>query len=219
MPGETTDPATPSLDAGPQRPRGGHQAQPRYLPPAQAPSAGSTPACKAHRPRSRRGAGRGPPRLRTAPSYCPSESGRTQRHVTAASVQDGGCGQASQAARLSPSPGMRPLSAQARALDRWAGTGLPSRAGQGQGPCFQLLPAPCTFSTAKHPGAGACSVLWSPRLLGLAASAANGVRDMCGKAGRGGASLLFVGRLAWPLASAGRGAGTDGAVLWGPADQ
>lgn len=129
-------PATRALDAGPL---GWHPAQPGHLPPTQAPSAGSTAAWKAHCPRSRRGAGRGPPRLRTTPSHRPSESGRTQRHVTAASVQDGGYGQAPQAPCLGPSPCMRPLSAQARALDRWAGTGLPHRAAQGQDPCFQSL--------------------------------------------------------------------------------
>lgn len=37
--------------------------------------------------------------------------------------------------------------------------------------------------------------------------------------GLGGASLPFLGRLAWRLASAGRGAGADGAVPWVPADQ
>lgn len=144
-----------------------------------------TPAGKAHGSRSRRGAGRGPPRLRTTPSHRPSESGRRQQHVTAASIQDGGRGQGPQAPRLSPSPGVLPLGPQARALDRWAGAGLPSWAGQGQSPCLQSLPAPppSAFSIAKRPAAGAWSVLWSPRPLRWAAPTANGVQDVCGKAG------------------------------------
>lgn len=55
--------------------------------------------------------------------------------------------------------------------------------------------------------------------LGLAAPAANRNQDVPEKAGRGGASLPFVGRRAWRLAAAGRGAGANGAVPGAPADQ
>lgn len=70
------------------------------------------------RPRSRRGAGRGPPRLRTRPPRRPCVSRSTPHHVTAASTQDGGRGQARAAACLSPRPRVRSLGAQSRSLGR-----------------------------------------------------------------------------------------------------
>lgn len=115
--------ATPTLPSRLQRPHHWHLARPGPLLPAQARSAPSEATGKAHRPaprrpRSRRGAGRGPPRLRSTPSRRPCKSGRTQQHVTIASIQDGGRGQARQAPRLSPSPAVRPLGVQAQGLGR-----------------------------------------------------------------------------------------------------
>lgn len=121
--------------------------------------------------------------------------------------------------RLSPSPVMRPLSAQACALDRWAGTGLEVGQAKAKAHVFSHFPRRAPSQRRSTQRLAPAASFGRPAPLGLAASAANGVQDVCGKAGRGGASLLFVGRLAWPLASAGRGAGTDGAVLWLPADQ
>lgn len=88
--------------------------------PASRPPTPGRPAGRRPPPRrspSRRGAGRGPPRLRTRPPRCPCVSGSTPHHVTAASTQDGGRGQARSAPCLSLRPSVRPVGVQARGPD------------------------------------------------------------------------------------------------------
>lgn len=120
---------------------------------------------------------------------------------------------------------VRPADPQARDPDRRAGVGQLFGAAEwgspGPEPVFTVTTDPGSLCFLNREAPSGCRLehpLVAPP-SGLTAPTANGVQDVCGKAGGGGASLPFVGRPAWRLAAAGRGAGADGAVPGAQAGQ
>lgn len=136
--------------------------------------------------RARRGAGRGPLRLRTPSGF--GVPARSPRDLCLA--QDGGSNQAWPGPRFSPRPSATPLTMRQELMHTILTQAAP-RAAEQVWPKLPVSARPSSllFLHSEAPIAGAWRILCTPRSLGLTISGANGVWNFCKGAGRGGASL------------------------------